>query len=60
MSIKDIWNTSSKKDRAKLSKALGYKSEWVDIDFDDLPKRSGGMLQRDLNKLWEERQKRKK
>ena len=52
MGAKEVWNKSQKKKRAELARALGYKSEWAKIRFEDLPSRSGGMLQKDLVRLW--------
>ena len=60
MGIKETWNTSPKKKRAELARALGYKSEWAKIRFEELPTRSGGMLQRDLVKLWKLRKSKKR
>jgi len=60
MGIKEVWNRSPKKKRAELARALGYRAEWSTIKYEDLPKRSGGMLQKDLARLYKIRQSRKK
>lgn len=48
MGIKEIWNKSSIKQRSTLAKALGYKSEWGQLRYEEIGKRGGGMLIRDL------------
>ncbi len=60
MGIKEVWNRSPKKKRAELARALGYKSEWASINYEDLPSRSGGMLQKELNNLYNIRKSKKK
>jgi len=60
MGIKEVWNRSPKKKRAELARTLGYRGEWANIKFQDLPKKSGGMLQKDLVRLWKIRQSKKR
>lgn len=53
MSMESVWDTSSKENRKKLLKTVGYHKSWADIDkFNDLPKHSGGMVYRELNELF--------
>ena len=52
MGIKEVWNNSSVKKRRQLASALGYKSEWGKVRYENLESRDGGMLKRDLRKLW--------
>ena len=59
MDIKEVWDKGSKKQKTRLARAMGYRGEWSAIKYDDLPKRSGGMLQRDLVRLWKRKQSQK-
>jgi len=51
MGIKEIWNKSSVSQRSTLAKALGYKAEWGTLRYEEIGKRGGGMLLRDLTKV---------
>ena len=51
MEIKEIWNKASIKQRSTLAKELGYKAEWGQLKYEEVGKRGGGMLLRDLTKL---------
>jgi len=53
MAIKEVWNRGSKSKRGELARALGYKKEWSKLKYDELGQRGGGMLQKDLQRLYE-------
>lgn len=60
MGVKEVWNRSPKKKREELARVLGYRKEWAKIKYEELPKKGGGMLQRDLVRLWKIRMAKKK
>ena len=59
-SMKKVWDHSPIEKRKQLLNTLGYKTVWANISYDQLSKRSGGMIKRDLDRLWEERKRRRK
>lgn len=59
MSIKLVWDKSTIKKRKELAKTLGYKPEWGTLKYSELGKRGGGMLKRDLTKIYKIYRKKK-
>ena len=62
LTAKKIWNNSPVSKRKQLLQAMGYRknSGFAKVKFEDLPKRSGGMVKRDIERLVEIRDKRRK
>ena len=52
MGIATVWDKASKKKRPELLRSLGHHHSWSKLKFADLQKHSGGMVKRDLDKLW--------
>ena len=51
VSIKQIWNSAPKAKRVILLKSLGYRPEWAKLSYDEVRKRGGAMLTKDLMRL---------
>lgn len=50
--IRQVWDRNPAAKRGELARALGYKSEWGRLSYGDLGRRGGGMLKKDLNRLY--------
>ena len=52
LTAKTIWDESPVEKRKRLLKTMGYREMgFAKIKFSDLPKRSGGMVKRDVERL---------
>ena len=52
--VSAMWEESSKSQRESLLEGLGFNKSWASIDsIDEIQERGGGMVIRDLMKLWE-------
>ena len=50
----DVWNTSTKSSKKKLLKAYGLHTSFSEVElYEDLPKRSGGFVVRELDKAFQ-------
>ena len=61
MSMNEVWNKVSKKQREQLLEVRGLHKSFAKVsNFNDLPDRDGGHVKRDLNNLYREYEKRKR
>lgn len=57
--MEEMWRHASQSQRKQLLKTLGYNDDWAQLDsVEEIGQRGGGMLRRDLERVWGELQKR--
>ena len=49
-----MWEGATKSQREALLEGMGFNKSWAELDsIDEIQERGGGMVIRDLIKLWE-------
>jgi hypothetical protein len=58
--MKQVWEETPKYKKEKLLKAMGLHPSFAQVKkYEDLPKRSGGHVKHDIDKLFKEAKRRK-